>query len=155
LWLDYSPDLLTGDEWDPGPKKEPLRLTWPKRDALQGAKELFPSGESKFSLTSSQAFNYFFFFQFLIPSSKLLTYNEFLELCRWRRDIPRCNWRFLKCGWSLYKGLRLSTYWSNSLGVNFSCHVQTNMSVTRGIIWGISVHRIHKGDPERFSSVYT
>ena len=28
---------------------------------------------------------------------------------------------------------------------DFSNHVQTNVNVERGIIWGISVHTVHKG----------
>ena len=35
-----------------------------------------------------------------------------------------------------------------------SYYVQTNVSVRRGIIWGISVHRVHKGEVLFFSSVY-
>ena len=38
--------------------------------------------------------------------------------------------------------------------VDSSDHIQTNMSVRRGIIWGISVHRINKGEAQIFSSVY-
>jgi hypothetical protein len=31
-------------------------------------------------------------------------------------------------------------------GVNSSCHVQTTVSVERGIIWGIIFYSLHKGD---------
>lgn len=31
-------------------------------------------------------------------------------------------------------------------GVNSSCHVQTTVNVERGIIWGISIYSIHKGE---------
>ena len=31
-------------------------------------------------------------------------------------------------------------------GWTLLCHVRTNMSVRRGIIWGISVHNIYKGE---------
>ena len=30
--------------------------------------------------------------------------------------------------------------------VDFSYHMQSDVSVRRGIIWGISVHNIHKGE---------
>ena len=30
--------------------------------------------------------------------------------------------------------------------VDFSYHIQSDVSVRRGIIWGISVHNIHKGE---------
>ena len=118
----------------------------PRKGHFKVLKNLYQAEKVSFFWHQIKPSTISFFFQFLIPSSKLITYSEFLEMCRWRRDIPRCNCRFLKCGWSLYKGLRFSTYWSNSLGLDFSYHIQTNMSVTRSIIWGIRVHCIHKGE---------
>jgi hypothetical protein len=41
----------------------------------------------------------------------------------------------------------------NPQGVDQSYHVQTNMSVERGIIWGISVYNIYKGEVLFFFSV--
>ena len=39
-------------------------------------------------------------------------------------------------------------------GVDSSYHIWTNMSVRRGIIWGISAHSIDKGEVLIFSSLY-
>lgn len=50
-------------------------------------------------------------------------------------------------------GLNLLTV-SYSMGVNSSHNVQTNMSSRRGIVWGISIYSIHKGDVLFFSSVH-
>jgi hypothetical protein len=38
--------------------------------------------------------------------------------------------------------------------VDFSCHIQTNVSVRRGIARGTSVLSIHKGEVLIFSSLY-
>ena len=40
------------------------------------------------------------------------------------------------------------------LGVDFSYHLRTNVSVIKGNIWGITVHGIHKGEVLFFSSAY-
>ena len=40
------------------------------------------------------------------------------------------------------------------MGVDSSYHVRIDVSVRRGIIWGISVHSINKGEVLFFSSVY-
>ena len=39
-------------------------------------------------------------------------------------------------------------------GFDSSYHIWTNVSVRRGVIWGISVHGIHKGEVLFISSVY-
>ena len=39
-------------------------------------------------------------------------------------------------------------------GLIFSYPIRTNVSVRRGVIWGISVHNIHKGDIFQLCSVY-
>ena len=41
-----------------------------------------------------------------------------------------------------------------SRGVNSSYHIQTNVGVERGIIWGINVRCIHKGEVLLRFSVY-
>ena len=41
-----------------------------------------------------------------------------------------------------------------TLGVDSSHHTQTNVSVIRGIVWGISVHSTRKGEVLFLSSVY-
>ena len=41
-----------------------------------------------------------------------------------------------------------------SPGVDFPNHVQIDVSVRRGAIWGISIHNIHQGEVIYFSSVY-
>ena len=40
-------------------------------------------------------------------------------------------------------------------GVDNSYHVRTNVSIRSGIVWGISVHIVHKGQVFIFSIVYT
>ena len=35
-----------------------------------------------------------------------------------------------------------------------SYHIQINVNLRRAIIWGISIHSIHKGEVLIFSSVY-
>ena len=39
-------------------------------------------------------------------------------------------------------------------GLDSSYHVQINVSVKKGIIWGISIHNIHKGEVWFFPSAY-
>ena len=39
--------------------------------------------------------------------------------------------------------------------VDSSYHVQTNMNLERGFIWGTNVHNIHKGEVLSFCSMYT
>ena len=41
-----------------------------------------------------------------------------------------------------------------SWGLDSSYHIRTNMSVRMGVIWGTSIHKIHKGEVLVFSSVY-
>ena len=43
---------------------------------------------------------------------------------------------------------------SETVGVDFLYHVQTNVSVRRGSIWGITAHTIHNGGVLFFSNVY-
>ena len=43
---------------------------------------------------------------------------------------------------------------AQSWRVDSSYHMRTNVSVGRGIIRGISVHNIHKGEVSLFSSMY-
>ena len=50
-------------------------------------------------------------------------------------------------------GLNLLTV-SYSMGVNSSYNVQTNMSSRRGIMWGISIYSIRKGDVLFLSNVH-
>ena len=49
------------------------------------------------------------------------------------------------------KSMEWSHTWAHGVG---SCHVRINVSVRRGILWGISMHSIHKGEVLFFSSVY-
>ena len=36
--------------------------------------------------------------------------------------------------------------WMFILGVESSCHVQTNVGVEKGIVWGTSIYTLHKGE---------
>ena len=51
--------------------------------------------------------------------------------------------------WLTFVNLKYVIFVSTTLlsrVVDFSYHIQSDVSVRRGIIWGISVHNIHKGE---------
>ena len=58
------------------------------------------------------------------------------------------SWLWCRGSWRVWSDLTPGPH-----GVG-SCHVRINVSVRRGILWGISMHSIHKGEVLFFSSVY-
>lgn len=70
----------------------------------------------------------------------------------WRKESKRkCLWHHAK-EVSLFMLYVWGISWTFAQGVDFSYHVQTIVSVRRGVIWGSSVNSIHKWEVLLFSS---